>query len=72
MANYTKKNTQVMRDMDKPDKLVIVIDGQEPMSFYADEDVLAADSNWRSRLLVQEGDYGPFAKLERRLELLDL
>ena len=72
MAKFTKNNTQVMRDMDKPDKLVIVIDGQEPMSFYADEDVLASDSNWRSRLLVQEGDYGPFAKLERRLELLDL
>ena len=72
MAKYTKKNTQVMRNLDNPKKLVVVIDEADPISFYADEDVLAADSNWRSRLLVEEGDYGQFARLERRLELLDL
>ena len=45
-----------MQDLDKPDKLA----------------VLAADTNWRSRLLVEEGDYGLFATLEKRYETLDL
>ena len=72
MAKYTKKNCIVMQDLDKPDKLAVAIDGDEPISFYADVDVLAADTNWRSRLLVEEGDYGLFATLEKRYETLDL
>jgi len=72
MAKFTKKNCIVMQDLDKPDKLALVIDGDEPISFYADVDVLAADAKWRDRLLVEEGDYGLFARLERRFEQLDL
>ena len=72
MAKFTKKNCIVMQDLDKPDKLAVAIDGDEPISFYADVDVLAADANWRDRLLVEEGDYGLFATLEKRYETLDL
>ena len=72
MAKYTKANTQVLRDLDKPDKLAVAIDGDEPISFYADEEILAADAKWRDRLLVEEGDYGLFARLEKRYETLDL